>query len=789
MKHLDTDAIPAELKDRPQWVVWRLQTRDGKPTKVPFSPTTGEAASSTDPATWATFKQAVEAAARRGFAGIGFVFTASDPYVGIDLDKCTDPDGTVQDWATDIIQQLNSYTEISPSGLGAHIIVKGSLPPGPRRKGAIEMYSEGRYFTMTGDAWEGLPTTPQERTTQLAALHARLFNAPTPMNGNPPRPVTTALPDDAALIERARAARNGVDFDRLWRGDWRGAGFDSQSEADLKLCNTLAFWTGGDEARIDRLFQQSGLMRDKWHERHYNDGRTYGQATIAKAVTGTSNHFGDRPIPPVLTLASNGKAAPTPEATPLPPPAASVPALPDSATAIYAHAAPCARWLDDYIDFALAASPMTPRSFHETAGLFAASVAIARRLVLRVSFTSIYPNVFALFIAPSTLYSKTTGLKLLNDLFHAADMEHYLLPQRMTPEAMLQELSLGVPVNLNLGDVEARRQWERERAFAARRGWAIDEASGLFDSLKRDFNTGLLPMLLNLYECPDRMTEQTIGRWRVTVHNACVSFYGAATPAAMSEHFANNAFWSNGLWARFALVTPDQPPQFQFFPDAMQIPSSVSQGLRRMADLFPTPTARLVDIEESDGTKRKVVEVSNEVEAASVVLAPGVWDAWEAYTRATRYELLQGDVNEELLYASYGRLGTHVIKVAMVLATMDAAALPVTVELRHYARAQQIVETWRASLHRLRTLGANTEEERQTDRILETLNKAGEAGCPTRDIYKPLHLTATDGRRLLDELARQGLAECIYITAANGRKVEKWRRAFSLENSPIVPNV
>jgi putative DNA primase/helicase len=783
MPSIYPDNIPQDLKDRAQWVVWLAEKRGDKTTKVPYNPTTGEHASSTSPATWATFDTAWTRYQSGGIDGIGYVFSADDPYCGIDLDHCADDDGNATQEAIHIIQHLSSYTELSPSGKGAHIIVKAKLPPEGRRKGSIEMYDSGRYFTMTGNHWEGTPITVKDRQAELTQLHTKLFlSQPVRVNeGATPMPVHL---EDAAIIERARRAKNGADFDRLWNGNasayHKDDGTPDASAADMALANHLAFWTGGDPSRVDSLFRRSGLMRDKWDERHYADGRTYGQETVDKAIRNSTSFFGQAAPPPVLTIlngskpeATDGDGADTEHDYP-----ADCPLLPDSATAIYDHAAPCGKWLDDYIAFASVASPMTPRSFHEAAGLFAGATAIARRAVLRVSTTSIYPNLFCLFIAPSTLYSKTTGLRLLTDLFSAADMQHFLLPQRMTPEAMLQELSLGVPGNLNMGDQDARAQWLHERALAAKRGWAIDEASGLFDSLKRDFNTGLLPMLLNLYECPDRMTEQTIGRWRVTVHKAGVSFFGAATPASMSEHLANTTLWSNGLWARFALVTPDQAPSFEFFPSPMAIPPYLIHGLQRLANLFPMPAARLIDVEDPDGTKRKAVEVEGEDEPHHVTLAKGVWEAWEAYTRATRYDLLKsGGVNQELLYASYGRLGTHAIKVAMILAALDTNTLPVTVELRHYARAQSIVETWRTSIHRLRSTSATRTEENNADKMVQLLTQAGPAGLPTRELYRPLHLTSAEGYHILESLERQGDIQRYYSVAKNGRKVEMWTRS------------
>ncbi|MFP3868958.1 MAG: hypothetical protein ACLFUU_12515 [Desulfobacteraceae bacterium] len=134
--------IPAELREHPQWVTWRIEDRDGKPTKIPYCPNNpGRKAEADDPHTWGTFEAAQSIAQQNGFAGIGYEFSSDDPYTGIDLDKCRDPEtGEIEPWAWAIINQVDSYTEISPSGRGVHILAKGKLPPGRRRKGHIEMY-------------------------------------------------------------------------------------------------------------------------------------------------------------------------------------------------------------------------------------------------------------------------------------------------------------------------------------------------------------------------------------------------------------------------------------------------------------------------------------------------------------------------------------------------------------------------------------------------------------------------------------------------------------------------
>lgn len=451
-----------------------------------------------------------------------------------------------------------------------------------------------------------------------------------------------------------------------------------------------------------------------------------------------------------------------------------IPALPDVATAVYAHEAPCAQWLDDYTAFAVQAAPKTPRSFHVAAGLFAISCAVARRLMFPVADTVIYPNIYILFVADSTRYAKSTGFRILRKTFARAGLAHLLLPQRMTPQAMIEDLSLNVPGGYHLADEQTRQQWLLERSFAAQRGWALDEAQGLFDSFDQDFNTGLLPMILDFYECPDETTEQTKSRWRVTVRDIYLSFFGASTPAGMRKHFANQTLWDNGLWARMALLTPTEPPNWKFWPPTVNTPAAVTEGLQRVAALFPTPQASLWEQETSEGRQKKI-RVTGAEPPSAALLAPGVWDAWETYSRAVGFDLLDQAPPE--LQPPYGRLGTQALKIAMLLAAMDTTELPVRIELRHFARAQRIVEGWRESLHRIRATAAKAQEETMLERVQSRLIDAWPDTVLTRDIYRPLNLSVKLARQLLEELVTQGMAEKVLAIGGNGRQVEAWRAA------------
>ena len=276
--------IPAELRARQAWVAYR---KEG-PKKVPYNSRTGRRASCSDRATWGSYEEAIAAYQGGGYDGIGFQLTAPQ-FVGVDLDGCRDPEtGFIDDGAQAIIEQLDSYTEVSLSGRGIHIFVTGALPPGRRRTQGAELYDRDRYLTVTGQHVAHTPLTVESRSAELAALHARLFGSLQPPVSPPAvesagstEPHASASLSDEDLLARMTSANNGQRFERLWRGEWH-PDYPSQSEADLALCATLAFWTGRDAERIDSLFRQSGLHRPKWDEVH--GGATYGEVTIARAI-------------------------------------------------------------------------------------------------------------------------------------------------------------------------------------------------------------------------------------------------------------------------------------------------------------------------------------------------------------------------------------------------------------------------------------------------------------------------------------------------------------------------
>lgn len=288
--------IPGELRARPQWVVWRYEKRlkkHGTPryTKAPFDAKTGELASRSDPSTWCGWEQALARYRAGGYDGVGLMFADGGGLVGIDLDDCRDPDtGEIKPWGVALLRLLGGYAEVSPSGAGVKVWVRGRKPEwlGTRCRrqhhdGEVEIYDKARYFAVTGRKLDGAPASSGapdgiEPACRLVFPSDNSKAKPSGTNGRS----ASGLCDEQVL-ERALRASNGGLFSALWRGSTAGHGGDA-SRADAALCALLRWWCGGDTTQVDRLFRRSGLMRPKWDERRGE--KTYGERTLAAVDEG-----------------------------------------------------------------------------------------------------------------------------------------------------------------------------------------------------------------------------------------------------------------------------------------------------------------------------------------------------------------------------------------------------------------------------------------------------------------------------------------------------------------------
>lgn len=286
------EKIPLELKQLPHWVGWKYMQHPGEDhkRKVPINAMDGQPAKSNDPTTWCDFDTACRGKERFGLDGIGFMFSG-DGIFGIDIDHCYDPETQELDpAAAEIIETVQSYTELSPSGTGIHILCKGALPEGRKRRGAVEMYSTLRYFTVTGNQF-GLEYPFSDCTERVAVMHRKYLgeeeNAAGAQKAALPMPTgrgTNADMSVDAILRRMFDSKHGQKLQDLYNGSWEqyGIGDGSQSSADQAFCNTLAFWCRCDAALMDAIFRRSRLYRQKWDKRR--GAKTYGQITIDRAI-------------------------------------------------------------------------------------------------------------------------------------------------------------------------------------------------------------------------------------------------------------------------------------------------------------------------------------------------------------------------------------------------------------------------------------------------------------------------------------------------------------------------
>lgn len=297
----------SEIQALPNWVAYKTEwdSKRNKSKKVPINPKTGANAKPNEPATWGTFEQAVRCATsnaqKQGLQigqnhGVGFMFSGG--YAGIDLDDVILPDGTLKDFAREIVDLMNSYTEYSPSGEGLHILFKVNdekafaglfgkqLGKRDSEKG-IEIYGGGRFFTVTGKIFEH-ELKINERTEAMKEIYTKYLKKEYVKQEQRIHTTVETWPSlsDSEVLEKMFNSRHGREIQALYNGDISGYG--SQSEADLAFCNYLAYWTNRNPKQMDSIFRQCGLMRDKWDERH--GAETYGEMTINKAIQGTPEY-------------------------------------------------------------------------------------------------------------------------------------------------------------------------------------------------------------------------------------------------------------------------------------------------------------------------------------------------------------------------------------------------------------------------------------------------------------------------------------------------------------------
>lgn len=292
--HSNYQNIPTELQNLKQWGNFELKWIESrhKNTKIPINSYDGTNGKSNDPNTWSDYGTAVRGIEKFDRAD-GLAFYFDNGYVGLDIDNIADDLSDYRNGAPDtIVSQIieltnGTYMEISQSGNGIHAIFKGKIPGKRRRKGNFELYESGRFFALTGNTI-GNNQIQSLNESELKKLYEFLFGKDKVIELNPNPPVEINDMTISEILTKMYESKNGQIIKLFMQGGWEKY-YPSHSEADIAFCNYLAFWCGRDYSKMDQIFRNSSLIRDKWDEKH--GAVTYGQATLNKAINETQNVY------------------------------------------------------------------------------------------------------------------------------------------------------------------------------------------------------------------------------------------------------------------------------------------------------------------------------------------------------------------------------------------------------------------------------------------------------------------------------------------------------------------
>lgn len=467
----------------------------------------------------------------------------------------------------------------------------------------------------------------------------------------------------------------------------------------------LRYWLAIGKPLVDRCSPWVAAMIEQLNPRDFHQGETLQRLLVSNmADIFKCNPNEPPPAPEVIN-----------RQTVIVPP---LPAYTQLTDAQQKAAAGAGRWLDTFMQWACKRASTTPPLFLESGALWLIGLATARRACIEIG-VKVYPHLYILWIATTTKYAKSTGLECVRDAAQEA-FPHLLLPSLSSPEALFNNLAGKQPPNmehLNARNQERIRQGQR---FAGQRGILLDEATKMLNAGAKDYMAGMLEVLLEAYDAPAIMEKDLMKHGRLIINRAGLSILGATTPSALSTSM-NYLRWETGEMARYVLLAPEKPEPYSI-GQSLTAPAELVEQLKRLYNRLPEPPG-----DNDDGTAVTAISASME--------APAI-EAFQNYRRAM-FEL--SDDIPTGLQGNYGRMPTQALKVALQLALIDwagqAEGNPLVIREGHWARAQEISEKWRASLHLAYQDVTRSKEERLQDEIAHQLRRSP-SGLTVRDLQR-----------------------------------------------------
>lgn len=498
---------------------------------------------------------------------------------------------------------------------------------------------------------------------------------------------TPSTPELAELADMLRCIPAEGDYHDDWLRVLMAVHSEYPGADGIALCEG---WSPGYPGEIARKFRSFS-----------RNGNAAGKVSIATLIWKAGLHGWKQPEGKIILRSKKGRLPASGNALPRVAEGVSWRPLPELAQLSPEAADGASPWLDSYIAFSHLWSPRAPDDLHEALGLWVLSSVAAGRVVLHLGG----PRYTNLYIAPcmrTSVYAKSTTANIGADTLAAAGLLCLLAPDDATPQAFVSSLTTRVPPDWSSLPEDARERFRQKMRFAAQRAWFFEEFGQKINAMMRQggFMTEFRGLLRKFDDCPPTYEYVTIGRGNDSIEHPYLALLANLTPADLRPFARRGAqLWNDGFWARFAFITPEEGERKRGrFPEGIRlIPSSISAPLKGWHLTLGVPEVTITERIDKDGKPTGSFDVDvNRPEPQTCELGPGVFEAFYAYGESL-IDLVTAS-NSEDLDGNYSRMPEKAMRVAMLLASLENGGL---IEMRHWARGQQVAERWRLNLHHL----------------------------------------------------------------------------------------
>jgi Protein of unknown function (DUF3987) len=438
-------------------------------------------------------------------------------------------------------------------------------------------------------------------------------------------------------------------------------------------------------------------------------------------------------------------------------------------------------WLDEeYVPFSRIWSPRAPDIHHIGCGLWVLSTIAMRRLAAQEGRVMQPTPLYIQLVAPSSVWGKTTTARIAVDLLERLGLDWVLSPNMVTPEKFLKNMAtMTVPANYGALNDKQKEQVRKKLAHCGQRGWYYSEFGQLLREMSdsKGRNALFKSILLRMDDCEKTSRYDTIGRDLEEIHLPYLTLLGTMTPDCMKAYSGrSSSSWGDGFYARFAFCcVPLHRKKTQDDLEQEHFPLIGGMGgdytytillpLLDFHERLKMHTCQVEAIEDERGRIEGYKAIRLPMNDYPVTVLDLSFDARQAlndYGNALALRAQDDDLEQFRSY--YSRLRDKTLRIATLFAALQQCRL---IELRHIARAQQIAEQFRQSIHQLgaHISRSGSASQQQEDKILNMLERKGP--LTVREIAQCTSFDVDTIRKKLDALIKDG----DILASKQGRKI------------------